>query len=138
MQPRPLARIASGGEMSRVMLAVHVVMGERDEVSTLVFDEVDAGVGGATATALAEVLADLARSHQVLVVTHLAQVAVFADTQYVVRKTEGGPDQAPHTQLVAVTGAERVSEIARMLSGSATENSLAHAEELLASAHVNA
>lgn len=131
MQPRPLARIASGGEMSRVMLAVHVVMGERDEVSTLVFDEVDAGVGGATATALAEVLADLARSHQVLVVTHLAQVAVFADTHYVVRKTDGAPDEAPRTCLLAVEGADRVNEVARMLSGNATDNSLAHAEELL-------
>lgn len=133
MQPRPLGRIASGGEMSRVMLAVHVVMGERDAVSTLVFDEVDAGVGGATATALAEVLADLAKSHQVLVVTHLAQVAVYGDAHYVVRKTEGGQEEAPHTELVAVEGAARTEEIARMLSGSATDHSLAHAEELLRS-----
>ena len=76
MQARPLARIASGGEVSRVMLAVKVVLGEVDDVGTLVFDEVDAGVGGSTAVALADVLADLARTHQVIVVTHLAQVAV--------------------------------------------------------------
>lgn len=134
MQPRPLARIASGGEMSRVMLAVHVVMGERDAVSTLVFDEVDAGVGGATAAALAEVLADLAASHQVLVVTHLAQVAVHADVHYVVRKTEGEAGDAPRTDLVVVEGAARTEEVARMLSGQASGPSLAHAEELLAAA----
>lgn len=135
MQPRPLARIASGGEMSRVMLAVHVVMGERDAVSTLVFDEVDAGVGGATAHALADVLADLAKSHQVLVVTHLAQVAVRAHAHYVVRKTDRAETSVtPFTELIAVDGADRVEEVARMLSGGATEHSLAHAEELLASA----
>ena len=81
---RPLRRIASGGEISRVMLACKVVLGEADDVDTLVFDEVDAGVGGATANALGAVLADLAQSHQVIVVTHLAQVAVMADCHYVV------------------------------------------------------
>ncbi len=131
MQARPLGRIASGGEMSRVMLAIHVVLGEHDGVQTLVFDEVDAGVGGATAQALAQVLADLARSHQVLVVTHLAQVAVFADAHYVVRKEEG---PVPQTRLGAVEGAARVDEVARMLSGTVTEVSRAHAGELLAAA----
>lgn len=131
MQARPLARIASGGEMSRVMLAIHVVLGEHDGVQTLVFDEVDAGVGGATAQALAQVLADLARSHQVLVVTHLAQVAVFADAHYVVRKEEG---PVPQTHLAPVEGPERVDEVARMLSGTVTEASRAHAGELLAAA----
>ena len=128
MSDRPLARIASGGEISRMMLAVHVVLGERDEVSTLVFDEVDAGVGGATAVALAAVLSDLARTHQVIVVTHLPQVAVVADTHYVVEKTKG---DAPETSLRSVSGADREGEIARMLSGSVTEASLAHARELL-------
>ncbi len=89
MQARPLARIASGGEVSRVMLAIKVALGEADSVDTLLFDEVDAGVGGATAVALASVLADLAKTHQVIVVTHLAQVAVAADVHYVVRKTQG-------------------------------------------------
>ena len=86
MQARPLARIASGGEVSRVMLAVKVVLGAVDDVDTLVFDEVDAGVGGSTAVALADVLADLARTHQVIVVTHLAQVAVRGQAHYVVRR----------------------------------------------------
>ena len=125
MQPRPLARIASGGEVSRVMLACKVVLGARDAVDTLVFDEVDAGVGGATAVALADVIADLARTHQVLVVTHLAQVAVRADAHYVVRR------DGAETDLFPVAGEAREREIARMLSGSATEASLAHARELL-------
>lgn len=128
MAAQPLKRIASGGEISRVMLAVKVVLGADDAVDTLVFDEVDAGVGGATAVALAAVLADLARTHQVLVVTHLAQVAARADRHYVVEKTGG---DLPETVIGEVAGDARVREIARMLSGDATEASLAHAREML-------
>ena len=128
MQARPLARIASGGEISRVMLAVKVALGAKDGTETLVFDEVDAGVGGSTANALAAVLAELSRSHQVIVITHLAQVAALADKHYQVTKTEG---DAPETQLSVVEGDERVAEVARLLSGTATETSLAHARELL-------
>lgn len=133
MQARPLARIASGGEISRVMLAVKVVLGQVDEVDTLVFDEVDAGVGGSTANALAEVLADLAKTHQVIVVTHLAQVAVRGQAHYVVRKAEG-VDGMPETDLRELSADERPAEIARMLSGDATETSLAHAKEMLSNA----
>lgn len=128
LTPRPLRRIASGGELSRVLLAVKVVLGGADGVETLVFDEVDAGVGGATARALAGVLADLARSHQVIVVTHLPQVAVVGDVHYVVRKTDG---DIPETQLLSVEGDERVEEIARMLSGDTGSASLEHARQLL-------
>lgn len=128
MQARPLARIASGGEVSRVMLAIKVVLGSTDNVDTLVFDEVDAGVGGSSAVALAEVLADLARTHQVIVVTHLAQVAVRGEVHYLVRKSEGA---MPETDLHCLNDAERPAEIARMLSGDATEASLAHAQEML-------
>lgn len=128
LTPRPLRRIASGGELSRVMLACKVVLGEADGVDTLVFDEVDAGVGGAVARSLAQVLADLSRTHQVIVVTHVAQVAVLADRHYVVRKRDA---DVPETQLVEVTGDERVREIARMLSGDASEASLAHARQML-------
>ena len=131
LTPRPLRRIASGGELSRVMLAATVVLGETDGVDTLVFDEVDAGVGGATARSLAAVLADLARTHQVIVVTHLAQVAVVGDTHYVVRRDDS---DVPETRLVAVSGEDRVREIARMLSGDASEASLAHARQMLAEA----
>ena len=128
---RPLRRIASGGEVSRVMLACKVVLGGADETETLVFDEVDAGVGGATAVALAQVLADLARTHQVIVVTHLAQVAVMGERHYLVRKSEG---DVPETSLVQIEGDDRVAEIARMLSGDTSETSLAHAREMLATA----
>lgn len=138
MQHRPLARIASGGELSRVMLAIHVVMGERDSVPTLVFDEIDAGVGGVTAVALAKVLSKVAATHQVIVVTHLPQIAACADRHYVVAKTtEGqggnGSEPALHTEIKEVAGDARTYEIARMLSGSTTEASLAHAKELLTS-----
>ncbi|MEC4183793.1 DNA repair protein RecN [Adlercreutzia sp. R21] len=129
MQPRPLARIASGGEISRVMLAVKVVLGAKDGTETLIFDEVDAGVGGSAANALADVLARLAESHQVIAITHLAQVAVRADAHYVVSKTNG---DEPRTELTLVEDDARVAEVARILSGSATEASLAHAREMLA------
>ena len=134
MTARPLKKIASGGEVSRVMLACKVVLGESDDCDTLVFDEVDAGVGGATAVALAEVLAQLAKTHQVIVVTHLPQVAVMASKHYVVSKTEEY-NALPVTSLTEVSGAQREEEIARMLSGSITEASLAHAHELLTEAH---
>ena len=128
MQARPLARIASGGEVSRVMLAVKVVLGSTDGVDTLVFDEVDAGVGGAVAVSLASEIAQLAQTHQVIVVTHLAQVAVSGDKHYVV--TRDGDETALHR----VNGEDRVREIARMLSGTITDASLAHARELLGDA----
>lgn len=128
LTPRPLRRIASGGELSRVMLASKVVLGNADGVDTLVFDEVDAGVGGSTARALAGVLADLAATHQVIVVTHLAQVAVMADKHYVVSKE---PGDVPQTHLDEVTGEARTAEIARMLSGDQSEASLAHAKQML-------
>lgn len=132
MSARPLRRIASGGEISRVMLACKVVLGEADAVETLVFDEVDAGVGGMTAKALASVLSDLARTHQVVVVTHLTQIAVVADRQYVVRKTEGDTPQAvPQTHIDEVVGQDRVVEIARLLSGDASTASCEHARTLL-------
>lgn len=129
MQPRQLSRIASGGELSRVMLAIRVAIGERDNVDTLVFDEIDAGVGGESALALADVLSKLSQSHQVIVVTHLPQIAAKADLHYLVeKKTEG---DAMWTDLERLQDDKRVNEIARMLSGSITESSLAHSRELL-------
>ena len=129
---RPLARIASGGELSRVMLALKGVLGEADTVETLVFDEIDAGIGGATATAVGRRLAELARGHQVIVVTHLAQVAAFADTQLVVSKATRGGEAT--TTVIQVEDERRVGEIARMLSGNDSEAGLAHARELLGEA----
>ena len=112
------------------MLAAKVVLGASDSATTLIFDEVDAGVGGATARSLAAVLADLARTHQVIVVTHLAQVAVVGSRHYLVKKDDSG-EGVPCTSLVAIEGEAREREIARMLSGDCSDASLAHARALL-------
>ncbi len=128
---RPLSKIASGGEISRVMLALKTVLGTADSVPILVFDEVDAGIGGATATAVGRRLSALAERHQVLVVTHLAQVAAFAQQHLVVEKSVG--DEHARTEVRRVEGDDRVMEISRMLSGGDSQVGRAHAEELLAS-----
>ncbi|QWT17075.1 DNA repair protein RecN [Collinsella sp. zg1085] len=128
LTPRPLRRIASGGELSRVLLAAKLVLGAADKVDTLVFDEVDAGVGGAVARSLARVIKNLACTHQVLVVTHLAQIAVMAEKHLLVQKHEG---DLPVTTLTELDYEERVQEIARMLSGEVSELSCAHARKLL-------
>jgi DNA repair protein RecN (Recombination protein N) len=126
----PLAKVASGGELARAMLALRLEL--TDAPPTMVFDEVDAGVGGEAALSVGRALAELAVRHQVLVVTHLPQVAAFANQQLVVRKTvAGGRTRATVTP---VDGEERIVELARMLSGrpdSATARR--HAEELLVS-----
>jgi DNA repair protein RecN (Recombination protein N) len=129
---RPLARIASGGEVSRVMLALKGVLGAADTVPVLVFDEIDAGIGGATALAVGRRLAQLAQGRQVLVVTHLAQVAAFADAHLVVEKSEA--DGRAVTRVRPVAGEERVVEVARMLAGSDSDTGLAHARELISTA----
>lgn len=131
LSAQSLRRIASGGEVSRVMLAIKVVQGASDDSDTLVFDEVDAGVGGATAVALAQMLKRLGKTHQLIVVTHLPQVAVLATRHYLVSKSDG---DRPETTLAAITGEARVQEIARMLSGDTSDVSLAHAREMLSEA----
>lgn len=135
----PMGKSASGGELSRLMLALelvaaekHVVAGDSVPPMTFIFDEVDAGVGGKTAVELGARLAKLAQSAQVIVVTHLPQVASWADEQYVVAKGEMD-DGSIATTINQVRGEARVHEIARMLSGSESEASLEHAEELLKS-----
>jgi DNA repair protein RecN (Recombination protein N) len=133
-EPRPLARGASGGELSRVMLAIEVVLAATDPVPTFVFDEVDAGVGGASATEIGRRLAQLAKRAQVIVVTHLAQVAAFSNNHLVVEK---GTDGSVTTSSVRLVHADdRAEEMARLLSGSPdSESALAHARELLEQAH---
>ena len=128
---RPIGASASGGELSRVMLAVEVSLAERAAQSdrTFLFDEVDAGVGGRAAQAVGRRLAKLAEKHQVIVVTHLAQVAAHAATQAVVVKEED--ESGAKTDVAIVAGDERLGELARMLSGSDTDAARAHAAELL-------
>ncbi|MFD4367410.1 DNA repair protein RecN [Rhodococcus sp. NPDC058521] len=133
-QSLPLGKSASGGELSRVMLALEVVLAGSDTGATMVFDEVDAGVGGRAAVEIGRRLARLARTHQVIVVTHLPQVAAFADTHLVVDKTDddGG---VVSSGVRTLSDDERVVELARMLAGlDDTETGRAHAEELLATA----
>lgn len=130
---RPLAKGASGGELSRVMLGLEVVLGGVDPVPTFVFDEVDAGVGGQAALGIGRRLGRLARSAQVLVVTHLPQVAAFADRHLVVTKAVTG--EVTESGVTLLDEAGRVRELARMLGGMADSGSArAHAEELLATA----
>lgn len=131
--PAPLAKAASGGELSRVRLALEVVLASDASGQTFVFDEVDAGVGGAVALEIGRRLARLAEHAQVIVVTHLAQVAAFADRHFVVAKATDG--QVTTSGIAAVDGADRLNELARMMAGlEGSANAHAHAAELLAAA----
>ena len=142
--PRPLAKIASGGELSRVMLSLECLINSaadggdpRAPRKTLVFDEVDAGIGGATAQAVAARLESLAARQQVVVVTHLAQIAAVADRHLLVEKIlpgDGVAEAGVRTEIRAIAGDERVREVARMLSGSTDRAALEHAASLLGSA----
>ncbi|MBB6436571.1 DNA repair protein RecN (Recombination protein N) [Streptomyces candidus] len=134
--PRPIGKGASGGELSRVMLAVEVVFAGADPVPTYLFDEVDAGVGGKAAVEVGRRLAKLARSAQVVVVTHLPQVAAFADRQLLVEKTHDG--SVTRSGVTVLEGEDRVRELSRMLAGQEdSETARAHAEELLATARAD-
>ncbi|MER7828869.1 DNA repair protein RecN [Streptomyces sp. NPDC095602] len=134
--PRPIAKGASGGELSRVMLAVEVVFAGTDPVPTYLFDEVDAGVGGKAAVEIGRRLAKLAKTAQVVVVTHLPQVAAFADRQLLVEKTNDG--SVTRSGVTVLEGEDRVRELSRMLAGQEdSETARAHAEELLATARAD-
>ncbi|WP_406405531.1 DNA repair protein RecN [Streptomyces sp. NBC_00879] len=134
--PRPIAKGASGGELSRVMLAVEVVFAGTDPVPTYLFDEVDAGVGGKAAVEIGRRLAKLAKTAQVVVVTHLPQVAAFADRQLLVEKTNDG--SVTRSGVTVLEGEDRVRELSRMLAGQEdSQTARAHAEELLATARAD-
>jgi len=128
--PKPLSDIASGGELSRVVLALKALLAASEAVGTIVFDEVDAGIGGGVAEVVGKKLRDLAERHQVICITHLPQIAKFADHHYRIFKTVAGGRTS--TRIVQLTGDERVKEIARMLGGETiTAKTLAHAREML-------
>ncbi|WP_134768770.1 DNA repair protein RecN [Nocardioides sp. 1609] len=134
-EPRPLSKGASGGELSRVMLAIEVALAGTSPVPTFVFDEVDAGVGGAAAVEVGRRLAELARTAQVLVVTHLPQVAAYADRHVLVQKSSDG--SVTSSGLTVLDDAARERELSRMLAGLAdSDTALAHARELLDVAQV--
>lgn len=128
--PRPVGKVASGGELSRIALAISVVTSRLGQASTLIFDEVDSGIGGAVAHTVGKLLRQLGADRQVLAVTHLPQVAACADHHLLVSKQQAGLQTV--STVKAITTQDRVSELARMLGGSeASEVSLAHARELL-------
>ena len=129
-EPRPISKSASGGELSRIMLALEVVIAGQDSVPTYVFDEVDSGVGGASAIEIGRRLARLAEKSQVIVVTHLAQVAAFANNHLRVVKDTSG--EVTVSSVQTLLGQDREAEMARLLSGLPdSENALAHARELI-------
>ncbi len=130
IEPRPLRKIASGGELSRALLAIKRVLASQGPAGLYVFDEVDAGVGGAVAERIGQALADIAKHRQVLCITHLAPIAALADAHFVVRKSQDG--EVARTEVVRVTGDARVREVARMLSGrTVTKASLQAACEMI-------
>lgn len=127
---RPLVKIASGGELSRVMLALKCLLARKDQVETVVFDEVDAGISGKTAEAVARKIKELSGHHQVLCITHLPQIASRADCHFHVSKRTA--DQRTETEIAELAQESRVSELARMLDGdSVTASTLAYARELM-------
>lgn len=127
---KPLGKVASGGELSRIMLAMKTVLREVDNIPVLVFDEVDAGIGGKTANNVAERLHDTSSGRQVICITHLPQIAARGDSHLLIEKSSSG--NATSVNVRQLKGVERTEEIARMLSGSVTDASLKHAKELLA------
>ena len=132
-EPKPLSRVASGGEMSRIMLALKTELARLDGIPTLVFDEIDAGIGGRVANQVGDKLKRVAEDHQVFVITHLPQIASRADTHLLVRKADRGGITA--TDVQPLDGSERVRELARLLGGDPeSEVSMEHARELLGTA----
>ena len=129
-EPQSLSRTASGGELSRLMLAIKAAAADRSAVPSMVFDEIDTGISGRAAQVTAEKMAMIARTHQVLCVTHLQQIAAMADRQFLVEKSFDGERTQSSVRLL--TEEERVAEISRMLGGDAA-SAAAHAAEMLKS-----
>lgn len=129
---KELGKIISGGEMSRFMLAVKAQLSSIGTIGTYIFDEIDAGIGGKTARVVAEKFADIAKTTQIIAVSHLAQIAAFADRQFLIEKKEEGGRTFSHIR--ALKEEERAGELVRLLGGDRSETALRHAEELLQSA----
>ena len=128
--PKPIGKVASGGELSRIALALSVVTNETGTAPTVIFDEVDAGVGGAVAESVGRLMRSLGQQRQVMAVTHLAQVAAYAHQHFLVSKAKAGEQTI--SQVTGLSSEEREKEIARMLGGEViSETSLAHAREML-------
>jgi len=129
IEPRPLATVASGGELSRLMLALKVVLAHHDAIPTLVFDEVDQGIGGEVAVQVSKALAHVAETRQVLIITHLPQIAARASHHLRVEKLQ--KDGLPSTNVVALEGEDRIEELARMLGDGSDSATIEHAREMI-------
>ncbi|MFH1759799.1 MAG: DNA repair protein RecN [bacterium] len=132
---KPISRIASGGEISRVMLGIKSILSDNDHIPTLIFDEVDSGIGGKAANRVGRVLKQLSGSHQVICITHLHQIASLADSHFAVCKE--GKNQRIATRIRLIKEQERIIELARMLGDDGNEQTLAHAEDLVKRSRVN-
>ena len=124
----PLSKVASGGELSRISLAIQVILAKQAHIPTLIFDEVDVGIGGGVADVVGRKLHELGKSTQVLCITHLSQVAAKGDQHFQVSK---GGDDVVNAYVTRLEEQERIEEIARMTSGALTEQSINHAKEML-------
>jgi len=128
--PRPLAKVASGGEISRIMLALKTILAKSDRLPLLIFDEIDVGVSGRIAQSVGKSLKNLSQFHQVIAITHLPQIAALADTHYIVEKIEAG--ERTYTRMRKLDLSERVREVATLMSGEeVTKAGLAGAKELM-------
>ena len=128
-EPRPLAKTASGGELSRIMLAIKNVLADSDDIPTLIFDEVDAGISGRAAQKVGIKLRETARKRQVLCITHLAQIASKADVHLLIEKTTDG--ERVFTHITELDRDGRTRELARIIDGTESESALATAKEML-------
>jgi len=126
---QPFSVAASGGEISRILLAIKKIISDKMESKTVIFDEIDAGIGGETANFLGEFIYEIGRFHQVICVTHLAQIASLADKNFVIKKIR--KDRVSEVAVKELLPEEKKEEIARMLSGLKTELAVKHAEEII-------
>jgi DNA repair protein RecN (Recombination protein N) len=129
---KPVRNVASGGELSRIMLGIKTILADKDEIDSLIFDEIDTGISGVTAREVGKRLYELSSKHQVILITHLAQIAAFANTHFVIdKKAEAGKTK---TDITMIEGEARVSEIARLLGGDSTSAAaITNARELIES-----
>ena len=130
---KPIAEVASGGELSRIMLALKAVFAKKDDIDTLIFDEIDAGISGRTAWKVSEVMGRLAKTNQIICITHLPQIAAMADTHFMIEKAQ--EDTMTTTDIYALDKDKSVEEVARLLgSDTITDAVRANAKELIAKA----
>ena len=129
---KPLSKIASGGEMSRIMLAFKKIIGDYDGIPTMIFDEIDAGISGVAATVVGRKMREISQNHQIICITHLPQIAAFGEHHFRIQKTSD--ETSTYTSVAALDEEETVAELARLLGGETiTQTTLASARELLES-----